>query len=127
MIVGVGLDVVAVAAIAENVGRDAYLRRVFTPAEIAACRASPRADERFAGKFAVKEALMKALGAGMRQGVLFTNIEVLNDEAGRPVISLTGEAARLAQSLGVVHIHASLSHSAGVAVGIAILEGNATG
>jgi holo-[acyl-carrier protein] synthase len=123
VILGIGLDVVDVARMAERLGRESFRRKVFTTDEIEACRAVRRSDECFAGKFAVKEAFMKALGAGIRQGIWFTDIEVVNDEAGAPHAELTGRAAELLEAQRPSRIHISVTHSAGLAIGLVILDG----
>lgn len=106
MIVGLGTDIVAVETIRRNMEREAYLRRVFTEQEIAECRPLRHADRCFAVKFAIKEAFMKALGSGIRQGVWFTQIEVLGDCA---TVRLSGLAADLYDALGMPRIHVSAS------------------
>lgn len=122
MIIGVGLDIQAISKIAASLESPAYLKKVFTPAEIALCQPTPHPADHFAGKFAIKEACMKALGAGIRQGLWFTDIEVLNHASGAPYLTLYQEALRRAADLRVTTMHLSISHSAGVAVGVVILE-----
>src|SRR5262249_19880386 len=99
----------------------AFVRKVFTPAEAAICESTRFPGQHFSGKFALKEAFMKAIGSGIRQGLWFTDIEVLNSETGAPYIQLYREAQRLAAESGVASIFASISHSAGIAVGVVIL------
>jgi holo-[acyl-carrier protein] synthase len=123
MILGVGTDLTSVEKIAASVRSQAFRRKVFTPAEIAACEAFGQPAEHYAGKFAAKEACMKALSRGIRQSVWFTHIEVLNRETGAPVIRVSGEAERAAKDLGVRNIHVSISHSQGLALAVVILEG----
>ena len=123
MIVGLGIDLVEIAKLEPNLQRERYLARLFTPAEIAACRATARPAEHFAGKFAVKEAFMKALGAGLGQGVAFTQIEVLGEDSGRPQArALSGMALQIWEALEVPAVHVSLSHIAGLATAVVILE-----
>jgi holo-[acyl-carrier protein] synthase len=123
MIVGLGIDLVAIAKLEPNLQRERYLARLFTPAEIAACRGTARPAEHFAGKFAVKEAFMKALGAGLRQGVAFSQIEVLDEASGRPQARAVGGVARQGlEALQATAIHVSLSHGGGMAVAVVILE-----
>jgi holo-[acyl-carrier protein] synthase len=76
-----------------------------------------------AGKFAAKEALLKALGTGLAGGISWTDVEVLSGNAGAPSVELTGRAGQVARELGVTRIHLSISHSAASAVAVAILEG----
>ena len=123
MILGVGIDLVGIARIAASTQRESFVRKVFTPDEIAACAGLSNPAEHYAGKFAAKEAFMKAIGKGIRQRVWFTQIEVLSSESGAPSIRAKGKAARTAKEMGVTRIHTSISHSEGMAVAIVILEG----
>ena len=122
MIIGLGVDLVSVDRIAESVKSEAFQRRVFTSAEIKSCDAVANSAERYAGKFAAKEAFMKAIGKGIRQEVWFTQIEVLNKKAGAPYIQVSGEAERILSSLGVKLIHVSISHTDRMAVAMVVLE-----
>ncbi len=124
MIVGIGIDVVEVNRIAESIKREGFLSRVFTSTEQEECHKSRNFAERFAGRFAVKEAFMKAVGAGLRQGVWFRQLEVLNETTGRPYLKVTGRAAEIMHHLGATAVHVSISHTAGVAAGVVILEGS---
>lgn len=123
MILGIGIDISDIDKIAKSVESEAFQRKVFTPAELKSCGEIKNSAECFAGKFAAKEALMKALGAGIRQEVWFTQIEVLNNEAGKPYINVSGEAGMLLQQSGAKNVHISISHSMGTAVALVILEG----
>jgi len=122
MILGIGIDIAEIKKIAKSVESEAFQRKVFTPAELISCGKIKNTAECLAGKFAAKEALMKALGAGIRQEVWFTQIEVLNDESGKPYINVTGEAEKRLQQSGAKHVHVSISHSGGMAVAVVILE-----
>lgn len=122
MIAGIGMDLVEVETFAENIQSDAFLRKVFTAAEIAECRLMANAAERFAGKFAAKEACMKALGHGIRQEVWFTQIEVLNDMRGAPYVQINGQAERVAGGMGVTKIQVSITHTRNTAAAVVILE-----
>ncbi|MBA2444500.1 MAG: holo-ACP synthase [Nocardioidaceae bacterium] len=115
MIVGVGIDVVDVARFGETLARTPAMReRLFTPAE----RELPIAS--MAARFAAKEALAKALGAPA--GMHWLDAEVHTDETGRPTLALTGSVAARAAELGVRHTHVSLSHDAGIASAVVVLE-----
>jgi len=122
MILGIGIDISDIDKIAKSVESEAFQRKVFTPAELKSCGEIKNSAECFAGKFAAKEALMKALGAGIRQEVWFTQIEVLSDESGKPYINVSGEAEKRLQQSGAKHVHVSISHSGGMAVAVVILE-----
>lgn len=117
MIVGLGTDVVDVARLGRALERTpALAMRVFTEAE----RDLPLAS--LAVRFAAKEAVAKALGSP--PGLGFLQAEVVTREHGRPTLRVTGEAARLAASMGVTRWHVSLSHDGGVAVATVIAEGD---
>ena len=122
MILGIGIDISDIDKIAKSIESEAFQRKVFTPAELKSCGKIKNSAECFAGKFAAKEALMKALGAGIRQEVWFTQIEVLSDESGKPYINVSGEAEKRLQQSGAKHVHVSISHSGGMAVAVVVLE-----
>jgi len=116
VIVGVGIDVVDVARFGRSLVRTPGLAiRVFTLAERALSVAS------MAARFAAKEALAKALGAPA--GVAWHDCEVVTDDSGRPWLEIRGSVAAAASGLGVVHLHVSLSHDAGIASAVVVLEG----
>lgn len=122
MIVGVGIDVVPVARFAESLDRTPTLAdRLFTSAERVTASGAPRSVESLAARFAAKEALAKALGAG--GGMAWTDAEVLTDSAGRPSLVVRGSVAARAESLGVTRWHVSLSHDGGIAAATVIAEG----
>ncbi len=116
MIVGVGIDVVDVERFMRTLERTPGLRdRVFTPAEAAKPPAS------LAARFAAKEALAKALGAPA--GMQWHDAEVRTADSGRPWLEITGTVASRASELGVQSLHLSLSHDAGIASAVVVLEG----
>lgn len=122
MILGIGIDIVEIQKIEESTQSEAFQRRVFTFEEVKSVECYKDKAEHFAGKFAVKEAFMKAIGAGIRQEVWFTQIEVLNDESGRPQVKVSGEAGKRLDESGAKRIHVSISHSGDLAVALVILE-----
>lgn len=122
MIVGIGVDLVSIERLAESLESEAFKRKVFLPGEIADCEQFANFAERYAGKFAAKEALMKALGAGIRQAVGFQQIEVVTTESGAPELHVSGKAADLLAEMGAERIHVSISHTAGMAVAVVMLE-----
>lgn len=124
MIVGCGIDVVDVARIrraAQRFGRR-FLERVFTPAEIAYVEGKSNRWERYAARFAAKEAGMKAIGTGLRAGVRWRDFEVSNQASGKPTLLLSGEAARIAARLGARAVHLSITHTRESAAAVVILE-----
>lgn len=122
MIIGIGCDIIEIKRVENAVQSEAFKKRVFTEAEIAYCES--RGKQQFASfgaRFAAKEAVLKALGTGLRGGAL-TEIEVLNDELGCPQMTLTGYHKELADSKGVVKMHVALSHSKDSAMAYVVLE-----
>ncbi|MBM4112963.1 MAG: holo-[acyl-carrier-protein] synthase [Phycisphaerae bacterium] len=118
-IIGHGIDVVAIERIAAllQAHGDRFRQRVYTPAEQALADASgPRCAERYAVRFAAKEAALKALGTGLRGGIAWTDIEIVASWIGRPELILRGEAHALAARMGIDRWLVSLSHSGGIAV-----------
>ena len=122
MIIGLGIDLVEIEKISASLESETYLHKVFTDAEIEECRSMANAAERFAGKFAAKEACMKAVGSGIRQGAWFTQIEILNEESGKPYIRLSGEMEKIVNGLGNVSIHISVTHTKHSAAAVVIVE-----
>jgi holo-[acyl-carrier protein] synthase len=122
MITGIGIDVIEVKKIARSIHSELYLHKVFTEAEIEECKLASNSAERFAGKFAAKEAFMKAIGKGIRQGVWFTQIEVLNEESGAPYIRVHGEIESSTKKSDVKNIHVSITHTQSTAAAVVILE-----
>lgn len=123
-IAGTGVDIVSVPRIMEVVGRhgDRFLGRVFTPDEVEYARAGGVLAERLAGRFAVKEAVLKALGTGWAGGMRWRDIEVKVRPSGRPTVELSGWAAQRAGEMGIATIHVSISHTAEHAIAHAIAE-----
>ncbi len=123
MIRGLGIDVVEVDRIRRAVARwgEAFLYRVFTPEELERGNASPVAAERLAGRFAAKEAVMKALGLG-RRGVGWQEIEITIDPLGKPGVRLTGRAAAVSDRLGVRAWRIAISHTRLLAIAEALAE-----
>lgn len=120
MILGLGIDLMEISKMEESLHSNAFVRKVFTDAEVMECRLMENVVERFAGKFAAKEAFMKALGKGIRQGIWFTQIEVLNAESGAPYIRISDE---LKHMIGGAKIHVSVTHTRQTAGAVVILEG----
>lgn len=124
MIVGLGVDIAEVNRVETAIRRhgEAFLRRVFTPAEIAYCEGHRNKFERYAGRFAAKEAAMKALGTGWRRGIHWLDIAVTRNSAGKPSLELSGRAMEIAGQLGVKHISLSITHSATTALAQVVFE-----
>jgi holo-[acyl-carrier protein] synthase len=125
MIVGLGVDIAEVERIAAAIERHgrAFLHRVFTPSEIAYCERHRDHAERFAGRFAAKEAAMKALGTGWARGVRWVDIEVAREPSGKPALKLSGASRAIADGLGVKNIVLTITHTGNKALALVVIEG----
>jgi holo-[acyl-carrier protein] synthase len=124
VIVGMGIDLVEVHRIREAIERHGrrFIERIYTPAEIAYVERKANRYERYAARFAAKEAGMKAIGTGWKRGVRWQDFEVANLASGRPTLRLHGVAAQIADDLGVRNITLSLTHTAAQGMAVVILE-----
>jgi holo-[acyl-carrier protein] synthase len=124
MIVSTGIDIVEVYRIRETLARTPrFIERVYTEAEQAYCESKgAAAAQSYAGRFAAKEAFLKALKTGWRGKLQWTDMEILNDEFGAPSLKLAGEAQQLLEAMGVEYVHLSISHTTEHAVAQVILE-----
>jgi len=125
-ILGHGIDIVETARVAKMLAdhEERFLRRCFTQGEQDYVAANPaRRAEHLAGRFAAKEAILKVLGTGWSNGIAWTEAEVVREPSGRPTVKLHGRCAQIAQELGIVHWHLSISHSGAYATASAIGEG----
>jgi holo-[acyl-carrier protein] synthase len=125
LIVGLGVDIAEVGRVKAAIERhgEVFLRRVFTAKEREYCEKFKHKFERYAGRFAAKEAAMKALGTGWSRGVRWVDVEVVREKGGRPTMALAGEAGKLAERLGVKRIALSITHTAEQALAQVIFEG----
>ena len=124
MIAGVGTDLAEVGRIREAIERHGrrFIDRIYTPREIAYVDGKANRFERYAARFAAKEAGMKAIGTGWTQGVRWQDFEVANLPSGKPTLLLHGEAAAIAAQLGIRQINLSMTHTAEQAMAVVILE-----
>jgi holo-[acyl-carrier protein] synthase len=124
MIVGTGIDIAETARIEQALERrgERFARRIYTPGEIAYCEQFKNRAERYAARFAAKEAAFKALGTGWRDGVRWLDVEVTHLLSGKPELRLTGRAEEVARGLGVTRMAVSLSHSNHYVVAQVIFE-----
>ncbi|MGA9631444.1 MAG: holo-ACP synthase [Candidatus Acidiferrales bacterium] len=124
MIVGLGLDIAEIDRIEAAIVRHGapFLERLFTPSEVAYCESHKGKYERYAARFAAKEAAMKALGTGWSHGVRWRDIEVTREPSGKPTLRLEGVAAQIAQRMGVKNISLSITHSGNLALAEVIFE-----
>jgi len=124
MIVGTGIDIAEVPRIAESINRfgERFIRRVFTEGEIRYCDTKANRFERYAARFAAKEAAMKALGTGWNNGVRWRDVEVVREPGRRPTIKFHAKAAEVATRLNAKNISLSITHTAEQAMASVILE-----
>lgn len=124
MIVGTGFDLASLARVRSALERfdERFLLRILTQKERAAMPSKEAAAAYVAGRFAAKEAAMKALGTGFAQGVTFLDVEILSLPSGRPELKLYGAALEVARKLGAQQWHVSISHEREMAGAIVILE-----
>jgi holo-[acyl-carrier protein] synthase len=124
MIVGTGIDIAEVPRIRRAIERfgDRFLHRIFTAGEMRYCDSKANRMERYAARFAAKEAAMKALGTGWNHGVRWRDCEVARMPGGRPTMAFHGVAAEFAARLGVKNAALSISHTAEQAIAQVILE-----
>jgi holo-[acyl-carrier protein] synthase len=121
-IIGIGTEIIECSRIAGMIGhhQEHFTQRVFTEREIQYCSERKTADQHFAGRWAAKEAVLKALGTGWIAGISWTDVEVVVEQSGKPHIELHGGAARKAEDLGIGEVQISISHCKEYAVATAI-------
>ncbi|MEK7395360.1 MAG: holo-ACP synthase [Candidatus Poribacteria bacterium] len=126
MIVGIGIDLVEVPRIAKALSRwgDRFESRIFTEKEMNYCNSKKDRSQRLACRFAAKEALLKALGTGWRYGINWKEIEVMNDELGKPSILLSGRTEEFSQQIGVKNIFLSITSTENYGAAQVILVSN---
>jgi len=124
VIVGLGLDIAEIDRIEAAIVRHGapFIERLFTPREAAYCESHRNRFERYAGRFAAKEAAMKALGTGWRMGVRWRDIEVIREPSGKPTLQLAGVTRELADKIGVKNISLTITHSGNLALAEVIFE-----
>ena len=117
-----GIDLVDFARIKKMVKthKDRFLDRVFTNSEQKYADRNKNRIEKLAGRFAAKEAILKLLGTGWRGKIKWTDIEVVNNSSGRPVVKLTGEVKEIANKMGIKQISISITHTANFAIASAV-------
>ena len=126
-VIGIGTDIIECLRVAKMIERhgELFLTRVYTPHEIEYCSARKAATQHYAGRFAAKEAVLKALGTGWTRGVHWRDIEVRNDLGGKPRIALSGGAREMCEKLGIGEMLISISHCRTHATAYAVAEGDA--
>ena len=121
-IVAHGIDLVDCPRIEDMIERhgERFINRVFTPAEQAYAEANKNKTEKLAGRFAAKEAVLKLMGTGWRGKIAWTDIEIVNNAAGQPEVTLSGEVKKLAEELRIKHISVSITHTANFVIASAV-------
>jgi holo-[acyl-carrier protein] synthase len=121
-IVAHGIDLVDCPRIEQMMQRhgERFIMRVFTATEQAYAQANRNDVEKLAGRFAAKEAILKLMGTGWRGKIAWTDIEIINNAAGQPEVTLDGEVRKIADELGIKHISVSITHTANFAIASAV-------
>lgn len=123
MIVGIGLDIVEVPRIAKALqASKSIASKVFSAEEITYCSRSQNKFQHFAGRFAAKEAALKALGTGWQKGIRWKDVETKSGPLGKPELALHGKAEELFKESGATHALVTITHATNYAVAVVILE-----
>jgi len=125
-ILGIGTDIVECLRIAQMIERhgELFITRVYTEHEIQYCQSRKLATPHFAGRWAAKEAVLKALGTGWRRGISWRDVEIHNEPGGRPTVRLRGGARDVVEQLGISQMLISISHCRSHATAYALAEGD---
>lgn len=123
-ILGTGIDIVECLRIAQMIERhgELFISRVYTEHEIEYCSARKAATQHYAGRWAAKEAVLKALGTGWRRGISWRDIEIRNDHKGAPTVKLRGGARDVMEKAHIARLHVSISHCRNFAVAYVVAE-----
>ena len=126
-VLGIGTDIIECLRIAQMIERhgEIFLQRVYTPREIEYCHRRKAATQHFAGRWAAKEAVLKAMGTGWSKGIKWVDIEVRNEMGGKPSIALGGVARELCADQGIADMMISISHCRHYAAAYALAVGPA--
>jgi len=123
MIYGIGTDLIEVERVKKSVEKiKGFREKIFSPLEIAYCESKKNKSEHYAARFAVKESFFKAIGTGWRNGLAFNEIEVVNNELGKPEIELHGKAKALSVKNKFKSVKVSISHIKTTAIAFVIIE-----
>ncbi|MCC6492209.1 MAG: holo-ACP synthase [Pirellulales bacterium] len=126
-ILGIGADVIECLRIAQMIERhgELFIQRVYTDHEIAYCSTKKAATQHYAGRWAAKEAVLKALGTGWVRGISWRDVEIRHKPGGAPTVTLRGGAREVFERSGISEMHISISHCRTHAIAYAIAEGPA--
>jgi len=123
LVFGIGTDIIEIQRVADKLRRTGSLKkRIFTPREIAYCESKAKSAQHFAARFAAKEAFLKAIGTGWSRGYRFIDIEILNNERGKPELLVQGKVKDCCRENGITGFHVTLSHSRDLAKAVVVLE-----
>lgn len=123
MITGVGTDLIEVERVAGKISKEEGFRElVFTPAEIAYCETKANKFQHYAARFAAKEAFLKAIGTGWISGIAFNEIEITNDEQGRPLLNVIGATSKFLETRSIGKAWVSLSHLSNISSAVVVIE-----
>ncbi len=124
-IIGIGTDITECLRIARMIERhgELFINRVYTTEEISYCQSRKQATQHFTGRWAAKEAVLKALGTGWRRGITWRDVEVRNEPSGKPVVAVRGGAKEVVEQLGISQLLISISHCRSHATATAIAVG----
>jgi len=125
-VIGIGTDITECLRIARMIERhgDLFINRVYTPDEIRYCRGRKQTTEHFTGRWAAKEAVLKALGTGWRRGITWRDVEVINEPGGKPIVNISGGAKQVVEQLGITQLLITISHCHTHATAFAIATGD---
>lgn len=124
-VIGIGTDIIECLRIAQMIEQhgELFITRVYTDHEIAYCSARKAATQHYAGRWAAKEAVLKALGTGWRRGISWRDIEIRNQPSGVPTVALRGGAREVLEQAGIQAMHLSISHCRSHAIAYVVAEG----
>ncbi|MGI9496685.1 MAG: holo-ACP synthase [Mariniblastus sp.] len=128
-VVGIGTDIVECLRVAKMIDKHEgiFIERVYTPDEIEYCGSRKASTQHYAGRWAAKEAILKAMGTGWSNGIQWTDIEIINHMGGKPYVRLGGQAKVICESRGIAEIMISISHCDNFATAFATALGDAIG
>jgi holo-[acyl-carrier protein] synthase len=122
MVIGLGTDLVEIKRIEKSIEKKYFREKIFSEVEISYCESKTNKAESYSARFAAKEAFFKALGTGWRGGMSFNEVEVVNDDLGKPSLNILGKTFEMIKEKNIKKIHISLSHTKDVAIATVILE-----
>jgi holo-[acyl-carrier protein] synthase len=124
-LIGLGTDITECLRIARMIERhgELFISRVYTPGEIKYCQGRRQATQHYAGRWAAKEAVLKALGIGWRKGISWQDIEIRHEPGGRPVVAVRGGVKDVVERLGIAEIYVTISHCRSHATATAVAVG----